>query len=48
MLVFGGKFLNLKGNFVFLYIKTHYKLWENWPSSPEMNIFSSPVLDEVW
>ena len=42
MLVFGGKFWNLVGNFVFLYIKTHNKLWENWSASREIKIFSSP------
>ena len=26
--MFGGKLWNLKGNVVFLYIKTHNKLWE--------------------
>lgn len=39
VLVFGGKFWNFVGNFVFLYIKTHNKLWENWPASREINIF---------
>ena len=42
MMVFGGKFWNLVGNFVFLYIKTHYKLWEYWPASREINIFFQP------
>ena len=47
MMVFGGKFWNLVGNFVFLYIKTHYKLWEYWPASWEINIFSSPDFDKL-
>ena len=42
MLVFGGEFWNLKANFVFLYIKTHEKLWENWQASQETNIFPQP------
>ena len=29
MLIFGG-------NFVFLYIKTHKKLWKNWPASQKI------------
>ena len=33
----------LVGNFVFLYIKTCNKLWETWPASREINIFSSPA-----
>ena len=39
MLVFRENFWNLEGYFVFLYMKTHNKLWENWSASQEINIY---------
>ena len=41
-----GKFEYVEGNLVFLYIKTHSKLWENWLAEVKLlinlKIFSSP------
>ena len=46
MLKFGGKFWNLVGNFVFLYIRIHKKLWENWPASSwEIKPFSQSCVN---
>ena len=43
LLVFVGKFWNFEENFVFIYTKTHNKLWEHWPASWEIKHFSSPA-----
>ena len=44
------EFWNLKGDFVFLYIKTHIKLWENWLASQKYTFFSSrgSMLSPSW
>ena len=50
---FGGnvsvwkEILEFEGNFVFLYINTHNKLWENWPASWEINIFLALLESDI-